>query len=955
MSNLNNTLSIFETAMPIRSNQKILSETMYAYWKDTNIQQKIYEKARHAPRYILHDGPPYANGDIHLGHAYNKIMKDIVIRSRSMMGYNTYTIPGWDCHGLPIEHKVSQLSSYPSINDLQTACSDYATSWVEKQKESFKALGILMDWEHPYKTMDKGYQASIIETFGELVNKGYISRSNKTIPWCCGCKTALASAEIEYKNSKDPSLYVLFKMKSRGLLTKNHGTENIFFVIWTTTPWTLPLNRAVMLKKNAPYLLLYDGEKHIIIGKECFAHFTAVTKKEYTVVAKYNSEELKSEYAEHPFEQNSFVPIILDDAVETSEGTACVHTAPGCGPIDYEIGIKNNLEIYSPVSNDGKYTDTIKVPELIGMPITEGQIWVMRKLQEYGTLYFKTSINHSYPHCWRSHEKLIFRATPQWFCTLDKHNFKARALEAIGGITFYPETGKATLKATVSNRWEWCISRQRNWGVPIIAFIQDETNEYWTSHTLIQFVSEKVKTQGISYWDTLDIVNAKDHELEDILPESIKQNRDLWRKERDILDVWFDSGISHTAVLKKHNMFPADLYLEGTDQHRGWFQSSLLTSVALYDQAPMKTIVSCGYTVDAEGKKMSKSLGNGVAPETIIDKIGLDCLRTWAASVQIGGDIVVADKIFSNIQEIYRKIRNTCRFAVQNVTDFDPRTEYVLFENLSFLNQYAVKKLYEYNLKIISAYQHFNFPEVLKLLIDLTNTFLSAFYFDMNKDILYCGIKNSLERKETQTVLFIALDMITKLIAPICINTAEEISNYYTSLKGESIHLCSFPAFDFLKHKETFNITKEIVFTESSVKKELEDLKKTTKDEEQFWLDLFELREKTFKEIEKAREQHIVKQGIETKITIFYQPDSKEESLFKEIKNKTKESIESFFEYFFLVSGVTIVKSENTNIIKVEKHPEQKCERCWKYQQQAKETTEKICQRCFNAIQRITI
>lgn len=951
MSNFNNTLCIFETAMPIRSNQKILTEEMYAYWQNNDIQKKIYKKRKDAPRYILHDGPPYANGDIHLGHAYNKIMKDIVIRSHHMMGYNTYTVPGWDCHGLPIEHKVSQLSQYPSLTDLQVACSTYAESWVEIQKESFKKLGILMDWEHPYKTMDKNYQGMIIATFGELFNKGYISRANKTIPWCCGCKTALASAEIEYKNSKDPSLYVLFKAKQTSITLQREKKENIFFVIWTTTPWTLPLNRAVMLKKNASYILLKDDEKYLIIGKNCFAHFSATTKKEFEIIREYNSEELSTEQADHPFERNSIVPIILDDAVETSEGTACVHTAPGCGPIDYEIGVKNNLEIYSPISNDGKYTENIKVLELVGMPITEGQIWVMRKLLELGTLYFKTSINHSFPHCWRSHEKLIFRATPQWFCNLEKNNFKTRALEAIEAISFYPEAGKSTLKATVSNRWEWCISRQRNWGVPIIALIQNETNEYWTSIEFIRFVSDHVIKEGLAFWDNLPI---EDQLLSKIIPETIRKNAHLWRKERDILDVWFDSGISHTAVLKKQGMFPADLYLEGIDQHRGWFQSSLLTSVALYDQAPMKTIVSCGYTVDEKGQKMSKSLGNGISPETIINKIGLDCLRTWVAGVQIGGDIVVSDKIFLNIQEIYRKIRNTCRFAVQNVTDFNPLTEFIAYNKLNFLNQYTVEKLYEYNLKAISAYQNFNFPEVLKLLIDLSNTFLSSFYFDMNKDTLYCAIKNSQERKEAQTVLFLALDMITKLIAPICINTAEDITNFYHSLKGESIHLGSFAGFNFLKDDSNNHITDEILFTKEFVTQQLYLLKEKKEENREFWENLFELREKVFKAIEIAREQNIVKQGIESIVRITYKKNSKEEAIFNLIKekiNQSNQSIEEFFEFFFLVSEVRIIASDTVEDIEIKKHHEEKCQRCWKYGKKSKDTTDDICKRCFLAIQ----
>ena len=936
--------------MPIRPNHTVTDYETYCFWKKNHITEKIYDAKKDKPAYILHDGPPYANGEIHLGHAYNKIMKDIIIRSRGMMGYNTYTIPGWDCHGLPIEHKVAQANPTLDSIEIKKQCELYAEGWINNQRESFKKLGILMDWENPYKTMDKKYQSTIISVFGTLVSRGYISRSKKTVPWCCGCKTALASAEIEYKNSKDPSLYVLFEAKKNNFLS-SLTTKEVFFIIWTTTPWTLPLNRAVMLKKNGKYMLAFDGERHLIFGKDCLTHLAALTKKEFEILYEFDAEKLKNEQIFHPFEENRVVPVIFDDAVETGEGTACVHTAPGCGPTDYEVGIKNNLEIYSPVSDNGLYTPQTNVPELIGMPISEGQIWVIKKLAEKGTLFFKTNITHSYPHCWRSLEKLIFRATPQWFCNLEKDNFKEKTLKAIDTITFFPESGKSTLKATVSNRWEWCISRQRKWGVPIVALINKESNTYWTSEAFIEYIANKVAVHGIEYWDRLDL---KDKEIHHLIPQKIIDQLNQWNKETDILDVWFDSGISHTEVLKKNNMFPADVYLEGVDQHRGWFQSSLLTSVALYDQAPMKTIVSCGYTVDEKGQKMSKSQGNGVDPESISKKIGLDCLRMWVASVQIGGDIVVSEKVFSNIQEVYRKIRNTCRFAIQNISDFDPFTEIINFNSMDFVNQYAVEILYEYAIKIISAYQNFNFSEVLKLLIDLCNSFLSSFYFDIHKDILYCEGKYSFSRKQVQSVLYVAVDMIVKLIAPICIVTAEDISNYYVSSKKETIHLELFPDFTILKEStgilrglSNYSVlTKEIIQTELTKIKE-NDISERRK----LWKDLFELRNMIFKKIEELREEQIVKQSIETEVIIFYTENSKIERILKELKRLTSNEIEEFLALFLLVSNVKSLPG-NEESVDVRKYNGKKCDRCWKYTALLDEIYP-VCTRCAKIVKKL--
>lgn len=948
MVTIKSTLCFFETTMPIRVNGEVLDTEIFNFWETNGIAQKIYDSSKGKKRYILHDGPPYANGPIHLGHAYNKIMKDIVIRSRIMMGYDAYTTPGWDCHGLPIEHKVSLENPTYNAIEMKKACRQYADKWVTEQKKSFKKLGVLMDWENPYKTMNFKYQAEILRNFGKLVEKGYINRSNKTVPWCCGCKTALASAEIEYKNRKDPSLYVLFLLKNEYNSFINLSSDIlVFLVIWTTTPWTLPLNCAVMLKKNAEYLVLKNEDTYLIIGKNCLAHFSKITKKEYMIIAEFNSESLKNSFVFHPFESN-FVPVLLEDSVEMGEGTACVHCAPGCGPIDYEVGIKNGLAIYSPISNSGYYTKDCHVTELVGKSIIEGRDFVITTLESKNKLFYKGVIEHSYPHCWRCREGLIFRATPQWFCNLEKDGFKEKVVDAIDTIEFYPVGAKSFLKSTVSSRWEWCLSRQRSWGVPIVALLKNNSNEYWIDSNFINTVADKFETKGMEYWDEVNLADLKN-----VLPSDLDLN--FWHKEKDILDVWFDSGISHSSVLIPENDFPADVYLEGVDQHRGWFQSSLLTSVALYNKAPMKSIISCGHTVDEKGQKMSKSLGNGIEPEEVIKKIGLDGFRAWVSSVNLGGDIVVSKKIFDNVQEVYRKIRNTCRFAVKNLVDFDPKKDMILVENMNFLDQFMIKKLYEYNLKVISAYQNIEFAQVFHILIDLCNSFLSSFYFDLIKDVLYCDEQNGIARRSAQSVLYIVLDTITKLSAPILVNTTEDITNHYKSNKKESIHREEFSHFsclDFFKD-EGYILSSYDLLSKENITDCFSKMKIINESEYMKFWNLFLLfRQEVFKKIEEAREIGMIKQGIESTVVVSLGQKNQYTDMIEFFKKFVPFSFTLFLNQFLLVSGSDVIFN-NTDLceIVVKKHTGIKCERCWKYFYSDKEDI--FCHRCHIILEKL--
>jgi isoleucyl-tRNA synthetase len=948
-----NTLTIFQTAMPIRLKSDELSAIYTTPLKLNELVTKRAKKYKDSVNFTLHDGPPYANGPIHLGHAYNKIMKDIVIRSRFMMGYNATTTPGWDAHGLPIEHKVLSEKKGISQEEIIPACRSYAKDWIDHQKKDFISLGISMNFDTPYVTMNFSYEESIVNAFADLFDKGYINRSNKTIPWCCGCQTTLANAEIEYQDRKDPSLYVLFPLEHKTAEKISQTRKNISVVIWTTTPWTLPLNRAVIVKKNAPYYLLRYEETLLIIGKESLESFAKATKRDYIIEKEFSSDLFTGGYAQHPFEETTTVPLILDSSVETKEGTACVHSAPGCGPIDYEIGITHNLEIYSPITPNGHYSAACNVAELVGKSIKEAQGWVITKLYEKNLLWQKNSILHSYPHCWRSKEGLIFRATPQWFCNLDKDNLKEKALAAIETISFYPASSAGFLKATVSTRLEWCISRQRQWGVPIVALLCKEENRYWTSKEFIEAIGKKIREKGIEYWHSVPV-----KELLHFLPKDHRHK--TWEKENDILDVWFDSGISHCAVLEKENRFPADLYLEGVDQHRGWFQSSLLTSIALQGgQAPTKEILSGGHTVDEKGQKMSKSLGNVVTPQEVISTISLDGLRLWISSVALGGDIIFGPSIFKNIAEVYRKVRNTARFGVQNLADFEGK-ELHSFDSFSFTNQLVIKKMLLYQMRAIKAYYEYDFPTVFHTIIEITNTLLSAFYFDMSKDTLYCDEQRGKKRRETQEVIFIILESLTRLIAPILINTAEEISDYYPSSKEESIHLESFYTFPCFKNtnsiNQAYNISKETFLSKKKVKEIINTLETDTN------LALFEtlttLRSLVFRETERLREEGLIKQSVEASISLDVPYNSSTRLLLTRIESgKGGEYLCEKLCELLQVSEVKILESKKEEKLKViaKKHTDLKCTRCWKYfYSNTKKNEEPLCERCQRVIENIS-
>lgn len=931
-----NTLNLPQTDFPIRAQAAVDDPALIKRWQQENLYTKTFEHNKGHDQFILHDGPPYANGHIHIGHAYNKILKDIIGKSKRMQGKQVPITPGWDCHGLPIELKVTQENPGLAPAELKRACRAYAQKWIDMQKEEFKRLGVFMDWENPYLTMSYAYESDILRAFGFFVEGGYIERKNKTVPWCPACQTVLASAEIEYHERKDPSIYVMFPLEDRvitSLMPALAGKE-VSFLVWTTTPWTLPLNRAVLIKPGARYVAieLPDG-KYIIVAQQLAEKIAGMLNVPTQIVAECAAEDITAlnGHAHHPFVENLRVPVILSDTVLLEDGTACVHCAPGCGPEDYEVGVRNDLEIYSPITPAGTYDKGINPSELYGMSVADGQIWVIKKLVEQGKLLHKTTIRHSYPHCWRSRDGLIYRATKQWFCDLERNGLKEKALKEIEAITTLPEKSGNRLHAAIEGRLEWCLSRQRIWGVPIPALLCTTCDHTYITKEFVDMIAEHVKQEGIEYWDTVNVT--------DLVPKDFacpSCNGTSFTKEHDILDVWFDSGISHYAVLNKdHGLsFPADVYAEGKDQHRGWFQSSLLTGLVIEQKAPMRTIVTHGFTVDEQGRKMSKSLGNVVSPQQMIDQLGTDGLRLWVSSIDCSGDAVISPKLTENVKEVFRKIRNTCRFLLSNLYDFDKRSDAIDFDKMEAFDRYAVHVLQEVNEKIINHYNNFDFTAVFHALGDYCAAELSSFYLDIIKDRLYVEKADGYLRRSAQTACWYILDTLTRAMAPILSFTAEQVSDLYQKDKKESIHLQSFaklsdiiPADDQMHDHE--------------------------------WEVLKKVRSAILKAIEELRQAGTIKHSLEATVMLHLDYDLGNLALVKKFIDRLRahgQVPEQFFKEYVIVSHVELAQqttdlkeSEMVGVwVEVTKANGTKCPRCWNWDQTTHEHG--LCRRCQKVV-----
>ncbi|MHB1661896.1 MAG: isoleucine--tRNA ligase [bacterium] len=794
------TLNLPKTDFPMKANLKVTEEKLLEEWEKNKIYEKIIEKARIRPKtFILHDGPPYANGHIHLGTALNKILKDIIVRFKLMSGYNAPFIPGWDCHGLPIEHNVDKtLKSKDSISksDKRKLCREYANNFVDIQKQEFKRLGSIGRYDEPYLTMNYAYEANTVRKLADFVKNGGLYRANKPIYWCSSCKTALAEAEVEYAEKSSPSIYVKFRIKSNleDIIDYSEiSDKDIFAVIWTTTPWTIPSNLAISLNPDFEYAFVNNGSEIFILEESLVEE---LMKKfgfaEYKVIAKTNGKNLENKIAAHPFINRDSL-LILGSHVKKDAGTGLVHTAPGHGDDDYAVGLKYNLPAYAPINNEGRFLKDVDI--FAGMHVFESNPHVIEKLKDVGSLVLEEKIEHSYPHCWRCKSPIILRSTKQWFISMGINNLREKSLEELENVKWIPKWGIDRISGMLETRPDWCVSRQRSWGVPITAFYCKHCGEAYIDYDLTLKIAGEFDKYGADLWfekpaDYFLSLSGKDVKCE-------KCGSKEFEKEEDILDVWFDSGVSYYCVLKndkdiKDIGFPADLYLEGSDQHRGWFHSSLLIGVGTGDGAPYKTVLTHGFVVDSSGKKMSKSLGNVMSPDEIINKYGADILRLWAASEDYKNDMRISQEIILRLSEGYRKIRNTLRFMLGNLYDFDENINSVKYENIAELDKYALHRLTLLSQDILKHYENYDFHLVYQGIYKFIIEF-SSFYLDIVKDTLYVEGKDSAKRRAVQTVFHHALNIFVKFLSPLIPFSASEAWGYFKkSEKPESIFFETF-------------------------------------------------------------------------------------------------------------------------------------------------------------------
>ncbi len=830
MKDYKSTLNLPKTDFPMRGNLPKREPEQLRQWEEMGLYQKLRQQGQSRPTFILHDGPPYANGDIHIGHAVNKILKDIIVKSRTMSGFNAPYIPGWDCHGLPIELEVEKSLGKAEVkvkaSDFRHACREYAKQQITRQKADFKRLGIIGDWEQPYLTMDYATEAHIIRALGRIIQAGHLDKGFKPVHWCTDCGSALAEAEVEYEDKHSLAVDVRFQViNETALLARCHyapdhpGKGTISVVIWTTTPWTLPANQAVALHPELEYSVvqceLERSTERLIIAEALLKDtMLRYSIDHYHVVAYCQGKDLEGLLLQHPFYDRE-VPVILGDFVTTETGTGAVHIAPGHGQDDYVVGLRYHLPIDNPVGGDGHFLPN--TPIFAGESVFTADHHVIEVLKSRQKLVQEQRIRHSYPHCWRHKTPIIFRATPQWFISMDKQQLRQQALNAIKTVTWTPSWGQQRIEGMVSGRPDWCISRQRTWGVPIPLFVHNVTGKlHPRTLELIELVAQQVEITGIDAWFQLDPV--------ELLAEEASQ----YTKIKDTLDVWFDSGTTHASVLEQHPLLqvPADLYLEGSDQHRGWFQSSLLASVAMRQgQPPYKGVLTHGFTVDAKGRKMSKSLGNVIAPQKVTQSLGADVLRLWVAATDFRGEITVSDEILTRIGEAYRRLRNTARFLLANLHDFDPTVHCVAPQQMLPLDQWIVDRAWRLQQEIIEAYDGYLFHLIYQKIHQFCAIDLGSLYLDIIKDRQYTCQANSLARRSTQTALYHIVEALARWLAPILSFTAEEIWQYIPGQRCESVFLETWYTQLFSMTATQVTLWEKVFIVREAVSKELEKLR----------------------------------------------------------------------------------------------------------------------------------
>jgi isoleucyl-tRNA synthetase len=936
------TLNLPKTDFPMKANLAKREPEILKGWEEEGIYRKLCQRAKGRTKYILHDGPPYANGNIHIGTALNKILKDFIVKSKFMAGFDSYYVPGWDCHGLPVEHEVEKSLGKKkeelSLVEIRKRCRNYAAKFVNIQREEFKRLGVFGDWENPYLTMDFGYQATIVREFGKFLLNGSVYKGKKPVHWCPTCKTALAEAEVKYEDHQSPSIYVKFKMIS----TPSHPSplegegksggdirdifpglkgKPVFVLIWTTTPWTIPANLAIAFHPDYNYVAVDVGKEIYLLAEALLEEVMGkIGIKKYEVIEKFPGKRVEGLKCRHPFLERDSI-LILAPYVTLDTGTGCVHTAPGHGQEDYESGIQYSLEIYSPVDDDGRFTKD--VPFFSGQFVFDANSAVNKKLAEVGALLKEEVMIHSYPHCWRTNDPIIFRATEQWFISMDKKGLRENTLRSINEVTWIPPWGRDRIYGMIENRPDWCVSRQRAWGIPITVFYCDSCKKSLATQETIQYVAKLFEEKGADIWF--------EEEVDRLLPKGTRCAQCGGRgftKEMDILDVWFDSGVSHAAVLEKRDelQFPASLYLEGSDQHRGWFHSSLLTSVGTRGHAPYFSVLTHGFVVDGEGKKMSKSAGNVIAPEEVINKLGADALRLWVAAEDYKDDIKISNEILRRLADAYFRIRNTYRFLLGNLFDFNPEKDRVPYQELCEIDRWALHRLQKLISRVRDAYERFEFHVVYHSVQNFCAVEMSALYFDILKDRLYTFSSSSRGRRSAQTALYEILKTLTCLMAPILSFTAEEvwksISGEEGSDRAESVHLTPFP----------------------EVKNEYLDNALNEK-----WERIWEIRAVVTKALEEARKERKIGLSLDAQVHL-YVP----EMVFQFLQPFQKD-----LKSIFIVSSVTLhpaissTKDEKEVKVEVLRADGKKCERCWNYDVSVGDHPEHrtICHRCVEAIQ----
>ena len=911
-TNYRDTLNLPNTEFSMKAGLPRKEPEILDFWSKNNLYNEIRERYKDASLFLLHDGPPYANGDIHLGHSVNKVLKDITIKNKTMQGFDAPFIPGWDCHGLPIELNIEKKHGKNSdlVQDkeaFQNACKEYAESQIVKQMEDFKRLGVFGDWEHSYKSLDSSFEADIVRSLGEIYDGGHLEKGEKPVHWCQDCSSALAEAEVEYMDKVSKSIDVSFAVKNDSVekvetVFNYDGDQKIAFVIWTTTPWTIPSNVAVCINKSLKYSLVDVNDNLYVIASDMFNACMDRWSAKGKIISECEGTDLESINLHHPFIDRDSV-LLHGDHVTTETGTGCVHTAPAHGLDDHFICKKNNIKTVKALNNEGFFKEEFDF--IAGLPPIKADELVIEKLKENDAIVNVDDYHHSYPHCWRHKTPLIFTATPQWFVSMKKNELLNKAKNSVNDVNWEPSWGLARIESMLQDRPDWCISRQRNWGVPITLVIHKDSGEIHPNQSnLFSIFADLIENEGISSWDKLD--------LKDYIDDS-----DNYVKITDSLDVWFDSGVTHAAVSSKRfsNEVVADLYLEGSDQHRGWFQSSLLTSIAMNGKAPYKTVLTHGFVVDEDGKKQSKSLGNVVSPQKVWDNLGADILRLWVASTDFRSEMVASDEILKRTSDQYRRIRNTFRFILGNLSDFS-KDDNIEINELIELDKWILEAVFDLENKVLEQYNSYTYHRVVQSIHNFCVNELGGVYLDITKDRLYTCKSNSHARRSAQTSLDIVLNVLVRLIAPILSYTAEEIWQSSTNLldQEKSVFLSLFSS----KAQQTkANISK------------------------QDWKRIFEIKEVVNQTIERLRNENKLKGSLDAAVTLSLSSDDK----------KIIDKLGNELHFLFITSNASTVLDDDFKVeISISEY--EKCTRCW-HRDDSVGTIEKhpeICSRCISNI-----